>query len=336
MKYKNTNKSTSFYDLCKEMTGLREFEEFNQFDLHCQRTTYDRLHKSFQSFFRRLKKGQTPGYPRFKGKNRQVKSFETSRFNIKTQGKYNLINIKGIGKFRFKGSIDGKVKLIRIVKTSIRVKVQLVQEMDKRIESKHEEPLGIDMGVKTRMVLSNGFLVGKQTRNMTKVKQIQQQISRCVKGSNNKKKLKERLAKEWQRLNEYEYGKLHEITTDLVKNQSNKFVLEDLDIQKMMKWKNLNRSIMEQTWFKFRYMLTYKAENAGGWVKVVDPKNTTQRCSHCGHIHLTKLSLNDRIYVCEVCGFTLDRDLNAAKNILDKGIFGWKMPVKVPGRLKVA
>ena len=336
MKYKRDSSSTSFYDLCKELTKVRELEEFSQFDLQCQRTIYNRLYKSFQSFFRRLRQGETPGFPRFKGKNRNVKSLETSQFNIKTQGKYNLIKIKGIGKFRFKGNANGKVKMIRIVKTPIRVKVQLVQEIDKRIKPKHEEPLGIDMGVKTRMVLSNGVFIGKQTRKLDKVKQIQQQISKCIKGSNNRKKLKTKLAKEWQRINEREHGKLHEITTDLVKNQSNKFVLEDLDIQGMMKWKNLNRSIMEQTWNKFKHQLTYKAENAGGWVKKVNPKNTTQRCSRCGHVPLTKLSLNDRIYVCEVCGFTLDRDLNAARNILSKGTSGWETGLSSPGRLNVA
>ena len=336
MKYKHNGSSTSFYDLCKELTGLRELEEFNQFDAIAQRTIIQKLHKSFQSFFRRLKQKQKPGYPRFKGKNRQVKSFETGQFKIKQQGKYNSINIKGIGKFRFKGNVDGKVKLIRIVKTPIRIKIQLVQEIDKRIESKYKEPLGIDMGVKSRMVLSNGFEVEKQSRNLKKIKQLQVKFSRCTKRSNNRRKLKTRLAKEWQRINEREHGKLHEITTDLVKSQSNKFVLEDLDIQNMMKWKNLNRVILEQTWNKFTTILTYKAENAGGWVKVIDPKNTTQRCSSCGNIPEKKIELNVRTYECDVCGFIEDRDVNAARNILSKGISGWEMPLKVPGRLMVA
>ena len=324
MKYRNTGKSTTAYDLFKELTQVRQFEEFNQFDVISQRTIYNRLHKAFQSFFRRCKRGEKPGYPRFKGRNRQVKSFETYQFKIKKQGKYNLLNIKGIGKFRFKGFVEDDVKMIRIVKTPRRIKVQLIGEMDKKIQSKSEKPLGIDVGVKSRMTLSNGFQIDKQTRDITKIHQLQRQISRCTKGSNNRKKLKKRLGKAWQRLNEKEHGKLHEITTDLVKNQSNKFVVEDLDISNMMNKDNkisktMNRSIMEQTWHKFIQMLTYKAENAGGWVKRVNPKNTTQQCSSCGHIPDEKIGLNIRTYKCSVCGFIEDRDVNAAKNILNRG-----------------
>lgn len=81
-------------------------------------------------------------------------------------------------------------------------------------------------------------------------------------------------------------------------------------------YKGLNRRIMEQTWGRFFQILDYKAEKAGGWMRKVSAKFTSQRCSNCGKLPKKKLELQDRTYSCEHCGFVEDRDLNAALNIL--------------------
>lgn len=320
--YEQKKKSTSYFDLCKKLTELRKLNKYKQFHLHCQRTTYNRLGKAFQNFFRRIKKGQTPGFPRFKGEDRKIRSFETDIFIIKQCNKYNAVNIKGIGKFRFKGDLPENIKFIRIVKTPIRIKIQLIHEKISIIYDDSREPLGIDVGVKTRMTLSNGFQVKKRVRNRNKVKKFQRRISKCRKGSNNRAKIKIMKQKEEQRVQEKELGYLHELTTNLIKTQSSKFVVEDLDIKSIVeknKSKDLNRNIMEQTWGLFYRLLVYKAENAGGWVKQINPKNTTQKCSFCGHIPEVKLTLEDRIYDCIKCGYSMDRDLNASLNILRAG-----------------
>ena len=88
----------------------------------------------------------------------------------------------------------------------------------------------------------------------------------------------------------------------------------------MVKNHKLARSILESNWGNFVNMLTYKAESAGGKVKKVDPKYTSQICSECGSMPKTKLTLAIRCYQCESCGFEADRDLNAATNILKKGL----------------
>ena len=159
MKYKAKKKSTSNYDLYKQLTECRELDEFNQFNVTIQRTVLNRLHKAFQSFFYRIKRGENPGFPRFKGKDRQIRSFETSQFNIKQQGKYNVVKIKGIGKFRFKGEVPENVKFVRIVKTPLRVKIQIIHEKSLAIENDSRELLGIDVGIKSRITLSNGVQV---------------------------------------------------------------------------------------------------------------------------------------------------------------------------------
>ena len=168
MHYEIQNKDTNrhqIYDLCKQLTKCRELNEFNQFDTTIQRTVLNRLHTAFQSFFKRIKRGENHGFPRFKGKDRQIKSFETGQFNIKTQGKYNVVKIKGMGKFRFKGEVPENIKFIRIVKTPLRVKIQLIYEKSLTIENDSRKPLGIDVGIKSRITLSNGVQVQKRIRN---------------------------------------------------------------------------------------------------------------------------------------------------------------------------
>ena len=120
-------------------------------------------------------------------------------------------------------------------------------------------------------------------------------------------------------MTERERGKVHEITTALVKDHACRFVVEDLKIPNMMKNRRLSRSIVEQQWGYFVQCLTYKDESAGGWVVKVDPRNTTQQCSGCGAMPRDKLGLDQKMYHCYACGMILDRDINAAVNILHRG-----------------
>ena len=145
------------------------------------------------------------------------------------------MKIKGIGKFRFKSEVPENIKFIRIVKTPLRVKIQLIHEKENNIQCDLRKPLGIDVGIKSRITLSNGFQVNKRIRNRDKIKLLQWKISRCQKESNNRKKLLLLKQKEEQRIQERERGYVHEVTAELLKNQSNKFVIEDLDIVSMGK-----------------------------------------------------------------------------------------------------
>ena len=144
-------------------------------------------------------------------------------------------------------------------------------------------------------------------------------MSNAVKGSNNRKKKRLALAKEWQRVKERERGKLHEETAALVM-QSNTFYVENLSVLNLVENHRLARSILEADWETFLEMLTYKAENAGGKVEKVDPKDTSQLCSCCGSKPLRKLTLSVRKFQCEFRGFETDRDVNAELSILQRGL----------------
>ena len=131
--------------------------------------------------------------------------------------------------------------------------------MKKRIEIQDDvrQPLGIDVGIVSRITLSNGYQVKKRVRNKERIKSLQQKISRCVKESNNRKKLLLQKQKEEQRVQERERNHLHELTTNLIKHHSNKFVVEDLNIKNMTSKgkgrfeKSMNRNMLEQTWGLF-------------------------------------------------------------------------------------
>ena len=205
---------------------------------------------------------------------------------------------------------------MRVVKTPLRVTIQLVVELpDAPLNP--QPPLGIDVGVKSRATLSHGQRWNKREGDRERLIVLQQRLAKAKKGSNNRKKRKVSLAKEWQRIREREKDILHEMLTDLVK-QTNCYYVEDLHIQNMMQNHNLARSIAEQQWSAFVNMLTYKAASAGGWVRKVYPAYTSQDCSRCGH--RVKKSLSDRMHECPVCHLCRDRDWNAAINILNRGL----------------
>ena len=130
--YRKAGVSLGLYDQTKSLTLLRKNLEFSQYDLKCQRSALFTLNRAFKGFFRRVKAGQKPGFPRFKGKDRGIRSFSTSQPRLRSQGQWHALSLKGIGRLRFKGDIPGSVLKARVVRTPIRVVVQLVVEQPDR------------------------------------------------------------------------------------------------------------------------------------------------------------------------------------------------------------
>ena len=305
--YQRQGVSLTAYAQYKQLTELRSDGDFGQYHVGCQRSALNRLHRAFQAFFARVKAGRKAGFPRFKGRGR-VRSFEYPNPPVKRKGKRWVLNVKGVGKFRFKhdGRLGAKPTLARIMATPCRVKVQLLVDTPICDWTDEREPLGIDVGIKAQVTLSDGTQTPKRTRSMARMKRLQRRASRAVKGSHGRRKKRLALAKEHQRVQEREHGYLHELTIRLVKDKSSKFYIEDLRVPNMVKNHHLARSILEQQWGTFFNMLAYKAESAGGWVREVNPRNTSQRCSDCGALPESRLTMGDRTYVCLECGLVLD------------------------------
>ena len=187
--YEKQGIGISYLDQQKSLTTIRKEDDwFSKFHCSSQRTCLRRLDKAFKRFFARVKKGEKPGFPRFKPRSRGVKSFETDVFSIHKALSWNSVRIKGIGKFRFKGKLKGEAKFLRIVKTPVRIKIQLVCELpDVEVEDARA-PVGVDAGVLNRVSLSNGVKIPKRKVDRTKLKTLQKRVSKSVKGSNSRKK----------------------------------------------------------------------------------------------------------------------------------------------------
>ncbi|MCL5412959.1 MAG: transposase, partial [Candidatus Marsarchaeota archaeon] len=145
-------------------------------------------------------------------------------------------------------------------------------------------------------------------------------VARRKKGSNRREMEKEMLSKKWEHTTNQSDDFAHKLSDKLVNSGYTSFAVEDLHIQNMVKNHRLAQSIHNASWNRFINMLSYKAESAGMKVIKVDPRDTTQECSNCHYIKkgARRLTLEDRTYLCNVCGITLDRDINASINILHR------------------
>jgi len=312
--YRKTGQSPNYVEQARSLTEIRH-SDLGYDDYRCaiQQNLLKRLEKAYQHFFRR------GGFPRFKSHHRGIRSIEWHNPAIRKQGKFNVLLIKGVSKCRFRGELPDQIRFVRVVKTARRVKVQVIHAIEAVEPAPSISPIGIDVGIRSRITCSNGFKTGKNELDRSELKRRQKILSKAKKGSNSRKKKRMAYAKEWRRVRERERGSLHELTAELVK-QSNTFYVENLKVLNMVKNHSLARSILEANWGAFMELLTYKAESAGGRVVKVDPKDTSQTCSSCGSKPKEKLTLAIRHYRCEYCGFEADRDMNAALNILQRGL----------------
>lgn len=315
--YKKTGKGRSFFDQCKELTELRaELCEFEEVSAIVFRGVLSRLDKAYKRFFKH------GGFPRFKSSKR----WRTIEINdqcwqmLKREGQKLVLKIKGLPRIEVKTERElppnTLLKAIRITRKPLRTEVALSYELLTPEAKSVSNPVGIDMGISKRLTLSNGETVEKREIDRQKLIRLQRSVSRKKKGSNNRRKAVSLLAKEWQRLTEKERNYLHRLTSEIVR-MYDFIAVEKLETKKMLGNGQLAKSISEQTWGKFATLLNEKAESAGVKMVYVNPQGTSQECSSCGAE--VKKDLSTRIHRCN-CGLVLDRDINAAINILHRGI----------------
>jgi putative transposase len=179
-------------------------------------------------------------------------------------------------------------------------------------------PVGVDLGVKTLATLSDGttFVNPRALgRRLRKLKYLHRSLSRKQKGSKNREKAKLRLAKMYLKFFNIRQDTLHKLTTYLAKSHS-KVVIENLGVSWMMKNRRLARVIADVGFYEFRRQLEYKCQWYGSELVIVSRTfPSSKMCSQCGH-RKKELSLSERVYECEQCGLEIDRDLNAALNLV--------------------
>lgn len=317
MAYKATGKSVSKYDQINEITKIRkEFPEYQTVYSQVLGEVAGRLDKAYQNFFRRVKQGGKPGFPRFKGHN-QYDSFcyPQAGFTIK-DGKLSLSKI-GALRIKLHRPIEGQTKTCSVIRKNGKYYACFSCELEAPAPLPATgKVVGIDVGITDFVITSAGqfFPKNEQYRQAEKhLKYLQRQVSRRKKGSNRRRKAVKLLAVVHERVANQRKDIAHKVSHELISNYD-LIAHENLQVKNMVQNKHLAKSISDAGWSTLFQFLHYKAENAGRSVIAVPPAFTSQICSSCGALVPKKLS--ERWHNCPHCGLSIQRDVNAALNIL--------------------
>ncbi len=283
-----------------------------------------RIDLGMKVFFRRVKAGEAPGYPRFRGRTRYSSLTYPQANNGCIKIDHNRLHASGLGQIKivYHRPLEGAMKTATIARTATgKWFVAIVCEVPEPAPLPAAGvQVGIDVGLKTFAYLSTDesidnprfFRLDEQA-----LAKVQRRLSKEEKGTpawaarrTSVARVHERIA--WRR-NDF----THQQSRRLV-NRFDVICVEDLSINRMLHNHCLAKSIGDAAWGQFAALLAYKAAWAGRQFVAVNPAYTSQDCSSCGHRQ--KLPLSERTYTCPCCGLVIDRDLNAARNILGVGL----------------
>lgn len=317
--YKRLGKGISRYTQDKELPNLKiELPEYKNIDAQTLQDVLEKLDKTYQSFFRRLKQGKKAGFPRFKGRDR-YNSFKLKQTSWSLTG--NKLAIRNIGtlKLFLSRPILGDIKTVTVKYTSNGWFVSFsCDNVPRNVLPPTDKEIGIDVGLKVFLADSDGNFV-ENPRFFRKSEKELRRKQRSLSRKKLRSKRRQKAKRQVQRVHE----KVKNQRADFVRKLAKEYVdsngviyVEALKIVNMVKNKYLSKSIGDASWNMFRQWLAFKAEEAGREVIAINPKNTSQTCL-CGEI--IKKSLAARVHRCNVCGLVMDRDTLAAKNILRFG-----------------
>ena len=279
-----------------------------------------RVDLAFKAFFRRLKSGEKPGYPRFKGKGR-YDSFTYPQYGFKLDGDRLHLSKIGDVKIVLHRPIEGTIKTLTIRRSATgKWYACFSVEYDPTPAPQKESVVGIDVGLESFATLSNGEKIENPRFFRTDEKALakaQRKLSKAEKGTPERKKARKIVAHVHERIANRRLNFAHQTSRKVV-DRFGTIVFEDLNITNMQKNHHLAKSIADAAWSMFITITESKAEDAGSRVILVNPRNTSQICSRCGMI--VAKTLSDRVHSCPHCGLVMDRDQNAAINIMRLGL----------------
>ncbi len=279
------------------------------------------------SFFRRVKQGKTPGFPRFKRKDKSNESFllrEKPKFSVEGR-KLRIERCPGRLRMRQKLRFAGTLCQVTVSRRAGKYYASVLidtQDDNTRDASRQSTAIGVDMGITELAVLSNGERVPanqKLKANLRRPERRNRRLSRTQKGSNRSAKAKLSLARLHKRIADQRHAVLHELSDDLTR-RFDTVVIEDLNVSGMVKNRSLSRAISDAGFGALKHYLQYTAAWRGCTILKANrfyPSSKT--CSECGAIN-QELELKDRDWTCAECGADHDRDLNAAINLREYGL----------------
>lgn len=322
------NRSTLSYWFHHELLTNSEFEWLKEQNTKVLKQSIMDMLSAYKHFFE-----QHTGYPKFKSKhdNKQSCRFEIgaiSKRNNYTNYKLSLANIKNI-KFRCNKKYAEYLQkhhdnirqatLSKLPCGEYYLSILVDGSLTHKVKETNSE-VGIDLGVKDFVITSEGEVFDNfhfKKNETDKIKKLQKQLSKKQKGSNNRNKVRIRLAKVYKKINDKKQYYLHQVSNSLI-NENQIICMENLNVKGMMKNHKLAESILEMNFGEFRRILEYKARWYNRKIVFVDRfYPSSKKCHNCGYINKI-LTLNDRQWICPNCGKLINRDYNAALNILDE------------------
>jgi putative transposase len=326
--YELTDKRPRLGDLKSQLVGLKRSEcsWLYEVSAHIGQSALKDLDAAFERFFRGLKgEGPKSGFPRFKRKGER----DSARlYEVAIEERH--LRMPMIGRVRLKEScskrgFDGRILSATIRRRADRWFVSLTVEREREITlprptQKQSDVVGVDLGLKAAAVIHDGVAARvvepnrALRKNLKKLRRLDRQLARKQRGSRNREKTKLRRARLHYKISCQRQDYLHQLSSSLAKTKS-VIVLEDLHVKGMARNRSLALSISDAGFGEFRRQLTYKSEWYGSTLLIADrfyPSSKT--CSSCAVIKDT-LSLRERVFDCEACGLSLDRDENAAINL---------------------
>ena len=323
--YRMQHKSLNYFDQSDELKGLRqEFPEIAELNCSAAQDMLRRLDKSFKAFFRRIKHGEKPGFPRFKGYNRfNSITFPTYGDGIKMKDNRLYVRNAGLIKIKVHRSLEGEINTVTIKRDGDKWYAVFSNTVDIKPLPVSDREIGIDVGLESFAVTSGNEYIENPhclKRNLRRLRVIQRSVSRKKLGGRNRKKAVKILASMHRKIKN-QRKEFHHYTANRIVKSYGYIAAEKLQIDNMLGNHHLAQSISDVGWGQFMSILSYKAEYAGRVFTQVNPNGTSQVCSSCG----TKVpkDLSIRIHHCPVCGISLNRDYNAALNILTLGRSVW-------------
>jgi len=315
--------SLNYYDQASQLKEIRDAGNLGLANFSACQDVLRRVDKTFKVFFRRVKAGERSGYPRFKSRDK----FGSYTFPAWGDGCHltdtGRLKVQGVGiiKLKMHRPVASDIKTLALKREAGKWYACFSAVIDVGTPVPSPGAIGIDVGLYSFAALSDGQLVSNPRNlkaGLASLRRVQRKVARRRRGSIRRRKAVRFLQKAHAHIRNQRNDFQHKLSRQLADSYG-LIAVEDLNIKALSR-SMLARSVNDAGWGSFLAKLAYKVEETGGQFVKVNPNNTSQVCSRCGCLPDVPKTLADRIHFCPHCGLVVDRDVNAARNILIRAL----------------